>query len=81
VDGRRILKGFGMLRMFWTLSLSGAEDGVGYGVGYGDVSPYFIANCANLTDIANPIIGGNVSDVRMVPVISIKHPGKAAPLK
>ncbi len=29
-----------MLRMFWTLSLSGAEDGVGYG----DVSPYFIAN-------------------------------------
>ena len=77
MDGRRILKGFGMLRMFWTLSLSGAEDGVGYG----DVSPYFIANCANLTDIANPIIGGNVSDVQMVPVISIKHPGKAAPLK
>jgi hypothetical protein len=40
VDGRRILKGFGMLGTFQMSSLSGAEDGVGHD----DVSPYFITN-------------------------------------
>lgn len=53
-------------------SLSGAEDDVGHG----DVSPYFITNCTNLTDIANPIIYGNAPGFSDGAVISIKHPGK-----
>ncbi len=40
MDGKRILKGFGMARAFQMSSISGAEDGGGRG----DVSPYFITN-------------------------------------
>jgi hypothetical protein len=53
-------------------SLSGTEDDRGRG----DVSPYFITNCANLTDIVKPIIAGNAPGFSDGAVISIKHPGK-----
>ena len=50
MDDKRILKGFGM---FWMSSLSSAGDGGGHAA----ISQYFITSCANLTDIADPMIG------------------------